>query len=289
MYLLRLLLFAICLASIQSAEGQTLYVYIEAPGTPTTGQTEDLTGVTGADVETATFDTNTVQTYTTEFNTNIGEFNSGALTGTAGASLNVGTADQYGGAGGTGNFIALGAQTGTGTPVTVSLNSSSNYIGLWWSAADTNNSIELFNNGTLVGTIKESEFNAILPNSTTTTVTAINGTTQYNTKAYYGNPNTNFSGQDNNEPFFYVDLVLNGATFNQVAILNNGTAGTGFETDNWSIYDGGTVTTSEIPTTDVFVVPEPSQYAAICGGIIFVLVAGHRLLNKLRMKSLAVG
>lgn len=284
-YLLRAFLFALCFASVQDAMAQTLYVYIQAPGTTTTGQTEDLTGVTGSDIETATFDGNATGTYATEFDTNIGEFNSGALSGTSGSSLAVVAADQYGGAGGTGNYIALGNESGSFTPVTVSLSVSTNYLGLWWSAADTNNTVELFNNGTLVGTITESEIQNILPNTTGTTVTAINGTTHYNTTAYYSNPTQNFHGDDGGEPFFYVDIVLAGATFNEVEIFNPGA--TGFESDNWSIYNG-TVTTANIPTTDVEVapVPEPSQYGAISGALIFCLVAGHRLLKKRRTGSI---
>jgi hypothetical protein len=281
LYLLRVFLFAVFLLSVQNAVGQTLYVYVQAPGTASSGQTEDLTGIIGTDVETSTFDTNTVQTYTTSFSTSIGTFNTGALPGTTGARIAVVAANQFGGAGGTGNYLALGAQSGSATPVTVTLNSPSNYIGLWWSAADTNNSIELFNSGTLVGTIQESEFTSRLPDTTGTTVTAINGTSVYNTTAYYGNPNTNFSGQDGGEPFIYTDDVLVGGTFNEIEILNNGTTGTGFESDNWTIYTG-TVTLANIPTTDVGVVPEPSQYALTSGAFIFCLIAGQRLLKRLR-------
>jgi hypothetical protein len=136
-----------------------------------------------------------------------------------------------------------------------------------------------------VGTIQESEFTSRLPDTTGTTVTAINGTT-YNTTAYYGNPNTNFLGQDNNEPFIYTDDVLVGGTFNEIEILNNGTTGTGFESDNWSIYTG-TVTLANIPTTDVGVVPEPSQYGLMSVAAIFCLVATQRMLKRIRSGSFA--
>jgi hypothetical protein len=287
-YLSGVFILAICLASVQIATAQTLYVYIEPPGTTTTGQAQDLTGVTNANIETATFDSNATGTYTNSISTSIGNFNSGVISGSAGSSLAVVNADQYGGAGGTGHYIALGNESGTYTPVSVTLNTSTNFLGFWWSAADTNNSIELYNSGTLVGTITDAEIQNLLPNNTTTKITAINGTTQYNTKAYYGNPTPNFNGQDGGEPFFYVEIVLAGATFNEVEMFNP--SSTGFESDNWSIYNG-TVTTANIPTTDVQIapVPEPSQYAALSGAMILCLIAGHRLLKKKRTSSIVAG
>ena len=50
-------------------------------------------------------------------------------------SLAIVSADIYGGAGGTGNYFALGAQSGSALPVTLTFKGSESYFGLWWSAA----------------------------------------------------------------------------------------------------------------------------------------------------------
>ena len=51
--------------------------------------------------------------------------------------------------------------------------------------------------------------------------------------AYYGNPN---NGGDPGEPFAYLNFNgTDGTTFTSVVFSNNGTTGTGFEADNFSI------------------------------------------------------
>ncbi len=146
-------------------------------------------------------------------------------------------ADQYGGAGGTGNYFALGAQSGSSEPVTLTFNGPQSYFGMWWSAADVYNNVQLYSGDSLLATY--------------TTATIFDGLPS----SYYGNPN---SGADQGEPFAYVNFNgTSGTTFTSVVISNSGTTATGFESDNFSING----------------VPEPSSLvlagsAAAIGGLV---------------------
>ncbi len=61
--------------------------------------------------------------------------------------INIGSANVYGGAVGSGQFASL-----YGDPATIQLSQSVNYFGLWGSALDGNNSVALYNDNTLLGT-----------------------------------------------------------------------------------------------------------------------------------------
>jgi hypothetical protein len=137
-------------------------------------------------------------------------------------------ADIFGGAGGAGNYFSVGAQSGSASPVTLTLNGPQSYFDMWWSAADINNTLQFYSGSTLLATY-----------ATASVFTGIPG-------AYFGNPN---NGGDSGEPFAY--LNFNGSletTFTSVVFSNSGSTGTGFESDNWSVH----------------AVPEPSSLV-LCG------------------------
>jgi len=141
------------------------------------------------------------------FVTPIGTFSGGAIV----------PANLYGGAGGTGNYYAVGSESGT-TSETLTFNSAQNYLGMWWSAGDVNNTLKFFNGATLLATF--------------TTATLIGS--GYLTSAFYGNPNSDFPDQDPREPFDYLNFTgISGTTFTSVEFDN--TLSTGFEMDNLSI------------------------------------------------------
>jgi hypothetical protein len=145
----------------------------------------------------------------------------------------------YGGAGGTGNFFALGNESGSYQPVTLTLNGPESYFGLWWSAADSYNSLALYSNGTLVTTVSTSNLMSLIDASS-------------DSSAYYGNPN---NGQDGGEPFVYVNFYADSSTpITSVVFMNPST--TGFEADNFSVRPA---------------VPEPSS--AVLGGLAVALGA----------------
>ena len=132
---------------------------------------------------------------------------------TSGA-LEIVAADIYGGAGGTGNYFALGAQSGSSDPVTLTFSGPQSYFGIWWSAADVNNTLTFYSGA---------------PSWLLHTASVFAGLGS----SYYGNPN---NGGDTGEPFAYLNFNgASGTTFTSVVFSNNGTTSTGFESDNWSI------------------------------------------------------
>jgi PEP-CTERM motif len=171
-------------------------------------------------VEAAGLQTSTVPGVTTEtFNEfSTGQYSSlstavGTLTTSGSGAIVV--ADIFGGAGGTGNYFAVGAQSGSADPVTLTFSGPQSYFGLWWSAADANNTLTFLSGTTVLETF--------------TTATAFAGLGS----SYYGNPN---NGGDTGEPFAYMNFNgVGGTTFTSVVFSNNNTTGTGFESDNWSI------------------------------------------------------
>jgi hypothetical protein len=134
---------------------------------------------------------------------------------TAGA-MSIVTADQWGGAGGTGLYFGLGAESGSADPVTLAFGGPQSYFGMWWSAADANNMVQFYSGSTLVATY--------------TMASAFAGLDS----AYYGNPGS--PGVDLGESFAYFDFYgTDGTTFTSAVLSNAGTTGTGFEADNFSV------------------------------------------------------
>ena len=155
-------------------------------------------------------------------------------------------ANQYGGAGKTGNYFAIGSQSGT-TSANLALSSADNYFGFWWSAADAQNSIEFYSAGRLLGSFSAGNALASLGSG------------------YFGNPNDK---SDPGEKFAYLNVTgTNGTTFDQIVFRNQST-GSGFESDNWAFksnYTGG-------PSGTIIangIVPEPSSVVLVAiGGLL---------------------
>jgi hypothetical protein len=155
--------------------------------------------------------------------------------------------NQYGGAGGSGNYFAIGAESGQDS-ATLTLNGPQAYFGFWWSAADGLNQIEFLSGGNVVATFNSASALGSL------------------NSAYLGNPN----GGDSGEKFAYLNLIgTAGSTFDEVVFLNTNNS-TGFESDNWS------VTSTQLGNNDPGVVldylpgsvPEPSSLVLTASGIL---------------------
>ena len=236
-------------AVISSSHAASIIAYVEAP-------TVEATTVPGA--ITSNFEGLPAGIFTTPLSTLIGTYNSGGGPGYA-----IVNADSYGGAGDTGQYLAVGVQSQSPGPVLLTLKAPSNYFGFWWSAGDNSNSLTFYSGGQLVATFTTNQIVALIPNDPNTTVTAINGSV-YHTNQYYNNPN----GGDASEPFAYVDFIATGLTFDQVG-FSNPSLGSGFESDNHSV----AANVTGPPITDVIVenvplaAPEPASYAMIGGGL----------------------
>ena len=124
-------------------------------------------------------------------------------------STSILAADQYGGAGGIGNQVAV-RQTGdldisfTGTPL--------NYLGVWASSLDGANTVAFYQGATLIS-------------STNLTAIPLGG-------LYNGNPTANFLGQNSGEKYAFFNFRVTEG-FDRVVLSQNG--GGGFEMDNLTI------------------------------------------------------
>ena len=178
----------------------------------------------------------------------------GVMTALPGQQFKIVGADEFGAAGGHGNFFAVGAESGYYS-ATLTLPGEEEYMGLWLSALDPYNEISLYNNSTLVASYDYTDFLSLVSGN----------------PAYFGNPNADFIGQDPNEAFFYVNFYGNSGTqFNSV-VFNNPSLSTGLEIDNISI-DANVPGGPPIPVS--LPVPLPSAAYGALVLMIAVLLAG---------------
>jgi PEP-CTERM motif len=208
--------------------------------------------------------TGTGETVKTDFGTN------GAVTGTYN-NLEVHKADQYGGAGGTGNY-AVAFQN---DPYTLNLSTKAgggvNYFGFWLSALDPGNEVSFYNQGKLLFTFNPKDV-----------INAINATG--NSSQYYGNPNAKFKGQDSQEPFVFLDFfAMNGVKFDQIKFSEVGYGG-GYESDNQTVGDWTSQGTgAQVKLTLSGGAPEPASWAMLIAG--FGLIGG--LMRRRRGPAMA--
>jgi len=147
-------------------------------------------------------------------------------------SLNIKNADQYGGANGT-RYAVEGL--GVVPTTTLSLNQSSSYFGMWWSAGDAANQLNFYKSGSLVASFDTANLMSQL------------------SSAYNGNPNSGtYHGQDSGEKFGFINFIGDATTsWDQIQFSNN--AGSGFEADNYTSRVAGwnPATDGTIPGTPV--------------------------------------
>ena len=172
-------------------------------------------------------------------------------------------ADQYGGAGGVGQYLTVNPGFGTNT-LTLLLDGPQAFFGFWWSAADQGNNVDFYSEGNLVGHFDSSATLAFLDNE------------------YYGNPTKPFFGKNSGEPYAYLNIFgTDGTTIDQV-VFTNTEKGTGFEMDNWSTR-GKPV--DPFPGTPIpgglSAVPEPGSFAMIAIGGAGLLARRMRKRNVL--------
>ena len=212
------LLGAVCLVASVTASAQSLGLYLSPPG-------EQNTTRAGATVETFSGATGAIGA--------AGSFAVGAWSGaTAGVTRN--NAGQFGGADGTGQYLAIA----NGDQVTVTLTGDRKYVGFWWSAGNAGNTIEFFDDtNTLLATFTTNTLTTLLGGGGN--VTASNGS-QYAKAAYFGNPNPP-AGRNTGQPYGYINLLLQGTSVSFKKIIIKHAGGGGFELDNLAVTDAATV------------------------------------------------
>ncbi len=132
-------------------------------------------------------------------------------------NVHIQNANEFGGAGGTSTFFSPQNTNGTSSLSVVTLTTAQSYFGFWWSAADASNEIDFYSGG--VGGTLVAMFD---PGPALASLTA---------SGYFGNPNSDFLGQDGGEKFAYMNVYgTNGITFDTIVFHSNL-----FESDNFSI------------------------------------------------------
>lgn len=157
-------------------------------------------------------------------------FAGSAITGaTTSGFVNIAAANVYGGVGGIGHYGSV-----AGDPATIQLSQGVNYLGLWGSALDGNNTVALYNDDMLLGSFA---LQSMLQSSA-----------GFNS-GYYGNP---FSDGNGGELYAFFNFSSDNA-FNRIQLVQNG--GGGFEFDNLTV-----------GTAVVSAAPEPATWAMMLLG-----------------------
>jgi len=194
--------------------------------------------------------TGSVSSYTSNFSSGTGT--ASAYTGVY-SPLQVNAADQYGGAGNTGNYDVV---NGTSNTLTISNNATGggvNYFGIWISALDAGNQLQFYNGNTLVYTFTSQNLISALGS-------CANGNSA---NAYCGNPSDYYA--DSGELFAYVNFVDTVGTFNKIVFTQNG--GGGFESDNHAVAYNSALTTAT---------PEPAGILIMGTGLIALFLTRFR-------------
>jgi hypothetical protein len=177
-------------------------------------------------------------------------FGGSTITGTYSGNYLIRTPDEFGGAGGTGSYIATTTPNGNPGTYTLTLSQQVNYFGLWFSALDQGNDLYFYDGSTLVY--------SFLPANYATLV----GPCPSVSNPYCGNPNAAFLGQDSGQQFAYLNFMDMTGTFNKIVFTEDPAIGQ-FESDNQAIAN---VTT--IPGTPIGATPEPSSLLLLGTGIL---------------------
>lgn len=156
------------------------------------------------------------KTVTTDFGTN------GAITGTLTGNYQISAANQYGGAGGTGNY-AVTFDHSIGYTLTLDNTATGggvNYFGMDLTALDGGNNLSFYNGNSLVATYTPADLISALGSCPS---------------GYCGNPSTAFKNQDGSEQFAFVNFYDQTGTFNKVVFTEGANYGGGYEADNFTV------------------------------------------------------
>ncbi len=227
----------------------------EAPGVQNTTATFSAGGV-------ETFEAMPAQTYPQSFTTSFGTSGAGSTIKGVYSSVNgngvqINTADQYGGAGGTGNYAVAFSNTPYSLSLTTDVAGGVNYFGFWLSALDKGNTV----------TLSDANNNALFTFNPKDVINAINTTS--NPSEYYGNPTDNFKGQNSGEPYVFINFFDTTGSFSKVTFSEVNFGG-GYESDNHTVghyLTMGQGTTVPLTLSVTAGVPEPATWTMMILGV----------------------
>ena len=185
-------------------------------------------------------------------------FNGSPVTGTYTGGFSLSSPNVYGGAGGVGQFIT------TGSSYTLSLSSTVNYFGMWFSALDQGNQLAFYNNSTLLFSFSPANY-AALVGACPTSAPSPN---------FCGNPNPSQSG-NTGQQYAFLNFYDSTGAFNKVVFTESPQVG-GFESDNHTLGN----LTAPPAGTPLSPVPEPSSIALLGTGLIGCAGALRRKLSR---------
>ncbi len=134
--------------------------------------------------------------------------------------MQISAATYYGGAGGTGNYAVTFSTQGYSLALSAINNGTSasvpiTYFGFWLSALDSGNQVAFYNGATEVFTFDPAQ------------VAALVGTCPSTSNPYCGNPTPAFLGQDDEEPYVFLNFFDTSGSFTTVVFSEDPLAGSG--------------------------------------------------------------
>lgn len=245
--MMRLLPLAAAVSLAGAAQADTFHVTFEAPGVEQSTAAFSSRGV-------ETFD-GIGQGFNRSFAT---DFGSGGVTTGSYAGVDVVGADQYGGAGGSGNFAstfgAYSLNLSTSDPVGI------NYFGFWLSALDSGNTVTFSRAGTTVFSFSPVDVLALVGGNS----------------AYYGNPDAPYAGANGGQPYVFLNFFDTDGAFDRVT-FSEGLANAGYESDNHTV--GFYIAESGTPVGSV---PEPAAWVTMILGFGAVGAVARRRTTRAR-------
>jgi len=206
--------------------------------------------------------------------TNVETFNSGlgagntttfggsGITGTYSGDFSILSADQFGGAGGTGKFISTTTPGGASGFYTLTLSRNVDYFGLWFSALNHGNQITFEEDGKPIYTFTLTDFSTMV------------GACPNASNEFCGNPNSTFLDDDSYEQFAYLNFLDSAGSFNSI-VFSQDPVGGQFESDNQAVANVDSVIGTAITAT-----PEPASLLLLGTGLLGSLGLLRRKFGK---------